>query len=121
MVDDPAMLARHTWILVANYKDAFERWYAALGLSCPKPARVLTVNNGLMAYDAAKSGAGIMISGGAPNWPDKYVQDCSLVLAHPFHAYLGTFGYYIAVRPERMEDAAIRAFLDWFARLGARG
>ncbi|CAN5351773.1 LysR family transcriptional regulator [soil metagenome] len=113
MVDDPAELAAYTWISVFHYGDAWDRWFAAQGLPTPKPARVLTVNNGLMAYDAARNGLGIMISGASPNRKDPSIETGDLILAHSFHAFMGNFGYHFAVRPERLADPAVQAFCKW--------
>lgn len=109
-------IAEHPWIISTSFAKAWERWYGAMGLPFPTPPRVIRVNNGQMATEAAIHARGLVMGIGFAGKPSLPVLFGHLANAHAFHAMIPGLGYYMHIRPHR-EKPAIQHFSKWFFRV----
>lgn len=114
MADDPRELARHTWIRSPHFVHVWDNWCNAVGHPGLQPQRWFEADNGLTAREAARNGMGIWMGGGMPyRAPDPYITSGELVLAHGYHALLFDYGFYLAWRPQAMNNPAAAIYRDW--------
>lgn len=114
MVEDPAELARHTWIQIPYFPEIWNRWCNGVGHPGLQPVRYFEVNSGTMAREAALQGLGIWMGHGTPGLHvDPEYAAGRLVLAHPYHSFNGNWGFYLAYRAHSLANPMVPAFRDW--------
>lgn len=106
-------IAEHPWIISTSFAEAWECWYGAMGLPFPKPSRIIRVNNGQMATEAAIHARGLVMGIGFAGKPSLSVLFGHLANAHAFHAMIPGLGYHMHVRQYR-DNPAIEHFSRWF-------
>lgn len=105
-------LAKHTWIITVPFEDGWKRWFTAMNEPLPRPRRILKVNTGLMAVDAADRGQGILMGHGFFGMPSMAVCLGSLTYAHGFHALTVNYGHHLHAR--NLQNPAVECFKAWF-------
>lgn len=121
MAGDPRELARHTWIRSPHFSHVWNNWCSAVGHPGLQPNRWFEADNGLTAREAARNGMGIWMGGGLPyRLPDNYVASGELVPAHSYHAFMFDYGFYLAWRPQAMNNPAAATYRDWIQQNLAR-
>jgi LysR family glycine cleavage system transcriptional activator/LysR family transcriptional regulator of beta-lactamase len=107
----PRDLARATLIVVAHLRDQWTWWFEAAGLASPiQPAGEVVFENSPMAIKAVLDGVGVAVA----QLP--YISDAltSGRLVSPFPIVPKKYeSWYLAYRPVRKDDPALRVFREW--------
>lgn len=107
----PRDLQRATLIVVAHLRDQWKWWFDAAGLHQPvQPGGEVVFESSPMAIKAVLDGVGVAVA----QLP--YVSDAlaSGRLVSPFPIVRKTYeSWYLAYRPVRRDDPALRAFREW--------
>jgi LysR family glycine cleavage system transcriptional activator len=116
-LSEPADLARHTLIHVAQTPDAWRDWLRAAGVPGLEPRRAVVYDHVSIALSAAASGQGVALS--TPILCDRWLRDGRL--GRPFPgSQRSNETYHFVCRPEGLDDPRITALRDWLVgRLAA--
>jgi DNA-binding transcriptional LysR family regulator len=108
---DPSDLGKATLIVVSHLRAQWTWWFEAVGLSAPiQPAAEVSFENSPMAIKAVLDGVGVAVA----QLP--YVSDALIAgrLVAPFPIVPRKYeSWYLAYRPIRQDDPALRVFRDW--------
>lgn len=114
----PSDLSRTTLIVVSHLRDQWRWWFEAANLSKPvRPAGEVVFESSPMAIKAVLDGVGVAVA----QLP--YVSDelKSGRLVSPFPIVRKKYeSWYLAYRPVRRDDPALRLFRDWLLGEAAR-
>lgn len=116
-ISTPADLARHVWIHITLYPQAWPEWLAEAGLPGLRPKQNMYVEDSELRRLAAVHGLGVALA------VDILVQrDLETgALVAPFDIeHRALEGYFLVCHPDDREDHRIRAFADWLQDLAAR-
>ncbi len=107
----PRDLTSATLIVVSHLRAQWTWWFEAVGLSAPiQPAAEVSFENSPMAIKAVLDGVGVAVA----QLP--YVSDALIAgrLVAPFPIVRRKYeSWYLAYRPIRQQDPALRVFRDW--------
>jgi LysR family glycine cleavage system transcriptional activator/LysR family transcriptional regulator of beta-lactamase len=107
----PHDLSSATLIVVSHLRAQWSWWFEAVGLSAPvQPAAEVSFENSPMAIKAVLDGVGVAVA----QLP--YVSDALISgrLVAPFPIVRRKYeSWYLAYRPIRQQDPALRVFRDW--------
>jgi DNA-binding transcriptional LysR family regulator len=107
----PSDLSKATLIVVSHLRAQWTWWFEAVGLSAPvQPAAEVSFENSPMAIKAVLDGIGVAVA----QLP--YVSDALIAgrLVAPFPIVRRKYeSWYLAYRPIRQDDPALRVFRDW--------
>ncbi len=114
---EPANLARHTLIHVAQTPEAWSAWLRAAGVESLVPRRSVTYDHVALALAAAESGQGVALS--TPILCARRLRDGKLVRPFAIQARSAET-YHFVCRPEDLGDPRVSALRDWLVdRLAA--
>jgi len=114
---EPADLARHTLIHVAQTPAAWPAWLRAAGVESLEPRRSVTYDHVALALAAAESGQGVALS--TPILCVRRLREGKLVRPFAVQARSAET-YHFVCRPEDLGDPRVSAFRDWLVdRLAA--
>lgn len=114
---EPADLARHTLIHVAQTPAAWPAWLRAAGVESLEPRRSVTYDHVALALAAAESSQGVALS--TPILCVRRLREGKLVRPFAVQARSAET-YHFVCRPEDLGDPRVSAFRDWLVdRLAA--
>jgi LysR family glycine cleavage system transcriptional activator len=109
-LDEPADLARHTLIHVAQTPTAWDVWLRTAGVAGLEPRRTVTYDHVGIALSAAASGQGVALS--TELLCASWLRDGRLHQALPQRARSAET-YHLVCRPEGLDDPRIMALRDF--------
>jgi LysR family glycine cleavage system transcriptional activator len=112
--DDPALFSRYRWLEekhVASPETSWRTWWKRLGLRDADWQEPLVLSGLSTVVSAAVAGAGIAL--GRSPLIDEEVARGGLVPLVPGLRMAGSWGYVIRMRPDRPDDAALPALVEF--------
>lgn len=117
--DDPAVFTRHRWLEekhIASPETSWRTWWKRLGLREADRQEPLVLSGLSTVVSAAVAGAGIAL--GRSPLIDEEVARGGLVPLMPALRMAGSWGYVIRMRPDRPDDAALPALVEFLLAEG---